>query len=78
MLWYLFRHGQTLHSTGVDQLSRYMEFLSRDHNLRPVKGLYAAQVVTKQARTLCDDRNIEWQIIDYELLKEKYGRNDNL
>ncbi len=54
---------------GVEQLSRYLEFLSRDKRLGPVRGLLAAQVVKPQARTLASDRGIGWVEVDYEALR---------
>lgn len=54
---------------GVEQLTRYLEFLNRDERLAPVSGLFVAQVVKPQARTLAEDRAIDWQEVDYERLK---------
>ena len=54
---------------GVEQLSRYLEVLSRDKRLGPVRGLLAAQVVKPQARTLASDRGIGWVEVDYEALR---------
>jgi endonuclease len=54
---------------GVEQLSRYLEFLERDPRLAPVRGLFVAQQVKPQARTLAEDRGIAWLEVDYELLK---------
>ena len=51
---------------GVEQLTRYVEFLNRDDSLAPVRGLFAAQIVKPQARTLAEDRGIDWREIDYE------------
>ena len=51
---------------GVEQLGRYVEFLNRDDSLAPVRGLFAAQIVKPQARTLAEDRGIDWREIDYE------------
>jgi endonuclease len=53
---------------GVEQLTRYLEFLNRDDHLAPVRGLFAAQIVKPQARTLAEDRGITWREIDYEEL----------
>ena len=54
---------------GVEQLTRYLEFLNRDERLAPVRGLFVAQQVKPQARTLAEDRGIEWLEVDYEALK---------
>ncbi len=53
---------------GVEQLTRYLEFLNRDDSLAPVRGLFVAQIVKPQARTLAEDRKIGWREIDYEAL----------
>ncbi len=53
---------------GVEQLTRYLEFLSRDDRLAPVRGLFAAQIVKPQARALAEDRGIGWREVDYEQL----------
>ncbi len=54
---------------GVEQLTRYLEFLNRDSRLAPVRGVFAAQVVKPQARVLCEDRGIDWVEIDYDDLR---------
>ena len=43
---------------GVEQLTRYLELLNRDPLLAPVSGIYAAQLIKPQARTLAEDRGI--------------------
>jgi RecB family endonuclease NucS len=54
---------------GVEQLTRYLEFLNRDERLAPVRGIFVAQAVKPQARTLASDRGITWTEVDYETLK---------
>ena len=54
---------------GVEQLSRYLEFLNRDSNLKPVTGIYAAQEIKPQGRVLAEDRGIECLILDYDELR---------
>jgi RecB family endonuclease NucS len=54
---------------GVEQLTRYLEFLNRDERLAPVRGMFVAQQVKPQARTLAEDRAIEWREVDYDALK---------
>jgi hypothetical protein len=54
---------------GVEQLSRYMEYLNRDGNLRPVSGIFAAQEIKPQARVLAEDRGIKCLISDYDELR---------
>jgi len=53
---------------GVEQLSRYLDFLNRDPRLRPVRGMFVAQQVKPQARVLATDRGIRWIEVDYDEL----------
>jgi RecB family endonuclease NucS len=54
---------------GVEQLTRYLELLNRDPLLAPVRGVFAAQAITPQARTLATDRGIGCVTLDYEALR---------
>ena len=54
---------------GVEQLTRYLEFLNRDPMLRPVRGMFVAQQVKPQARVLASDRGIGWLEVDYDELR---------
>ena len=54
---------------GVEQLTRYLELLNRDAALAPVRGIFAAQEIKPQARTLAEDRGIECLLLDYEQMK---------
>ena len=54
---------------GVEQLTRYLDFLNRDPVLAPVRGILAAQVIKPQARTLAADRGIGCVLIDYDALR---------
>jgi RecB family endonuclease NucS len=54
---------------GVEQLTRYLEFLNRDERLAPVRGLFVAQVIKPQARTLAEDRGIGCIEVDYDELR---------
>lgn len=54
---------------GVEQLTRYLGFLNRDDRLAPVRGLFVAQSIKPQARTLADDRGIGWVEVDYDRLR---------
>lgn len=51
---------------GVEQLTRYLDLLNRNPLLAPVKGIFAAQEIKPQARTLAQSRGIECFILDYE------------
>ena len=54
---------------GVEQLTRYLELLNRDPMLAPVSGVFAAQQIKPQARTLAGDRGIRCVVLDYDELK---------
>jgi endonuclease len=54
---------------AVEQLDRYLEFLNRDPQLSPVRGILAAQTITKQARTVAEDRGIRCVLLDYDQLR---------
>ena len=54
---------------GVEQLTRYLDFLNRQPALAPVRGILVAIAVTPQARTLATDRGIGWVEVDYPALK---------
>tara|TARA_B100000287_G_C20349611_1_gene669235 strand:- start:55 stop:714 length:660 start_codon:yes stop_codon:yes gene_type:complete len=54
---------------GVEQLTRYLDFLNRDSELKPVKGLFVAQEIKPQAKVLAKDRGIECLVIDYNELR---------
>jgi RecB family endonuclease NucS len=58
---------------GVEQLSRYLEFLNRDPALAPVRGVLAAQSIAPQARTLAADRGIGTVEVDYDELRGVEG-----
>ncbi len=54
---------------GVEQLTRYLELLNRDPILAPVGGIFAAQEIKPQARTLAEDRGIRCVVLDYAALR---------
>jgi endonuclease len=54
---------------GVEQLTRYLELLNRDPLLAPVRGVFAAQEIKLQARTLAEDRGIRCVVLDYDVLR---------
>jgi RecB family endonuclease NucS len=57
---------------GVEQLTRYLELMNRDPHLSaagPVTGVFAAQEIKPQARTLAHDRGIRCVTLDYDALK---------
>jgi endonuclease len=57
---------------GVEQLTRYLELLNRDALLTgpgEVRGIFAAQSITRQARTLAEDRGLSCVLVDYDVLR---------
>lgn len=60
------RHGGI---DGVEQLTRYCELLNRDPLLAPVRGIFAAQTITPQARVLAQDRGFTCLILDYDEMR---------
>lgn len=54
---------------GVEQLTRYLELMNRDPLLAPVSGVFAAQEIKPQARTLAEDRGIRCVVLDYDGLR---------
>ena len=54
---------------GVEQLTRYLELLNRDPLLAPVRGIFAAQEIKPQARTLAEDRGITCVVLDYDEMR---------
>ena len=62
---------------GVEQLTRYLELMNRDPHLAPVTGVFAAQEIKPQAKTLAEDRGIRTLILDYDEMRgieDKHGR----
>lgn len=54
---------------GVEQLTRYLDLLNRDPLLKPVTGIFAAQQIKPQARTLAEDRGIRCLTLDYDAMR---------
>ena len=54
---------------GVEQLARYLEFLQRDPRLRPVRGVFVAQLIKPQAKVLAAERDIACVEVDYDALR---------
>jgi endonuclease len=54
---------------GVEQLTRYVELLGRDPLLAPVTGVFAAQQIKPQARTLAEDRGLRCVVLDYDAMR---------
>jgi hypothetical protein len=54
---------------GVEQLSRYLDFLGRDTRFNSVRGMFVALSITPQAKALAADRGIECHEVDYDGLR---------
>ena len=54
---------------GVEQLTRYLDFLNRDPLIKPVRGIFAAQEIRQQAKVLAEDRGIQCVVIDYDEIR---------
>jgi hypothetical protein len=63
---------------GVEQLTRYLDLLNRDPLLSPVRGVFAAQEIKPQARTLAEDRGIACVVLDYATLRGMDNVEDRL
>lgn len=60
---------------GVEQLTRYLELMNRDPLLAPVSGVFAAQEIKPQARTLAEDRGIRCVVLDYDAMRGMEDKN---
>ncbi len=56
---------------GVEQLTRYLDFLNRQPDLTPVRGMFVAQEIRPQAKRLAGDRRITCLEVDYDELRER-------
>ena len=63
---------------GVEQLTRYLELMNRDPLLAPVAGVFAAQEIKPQARTLAEDRGIRCVVLDYDAMRGVDGGHARL
>jgi RecB family endonuclease NucS len=52
--------------------------MNRDPALAPVTGVYAAQEIKPQARTLAEDRGIRCLLLDYDAMRGLDDRPDRL
>jgi hypothetical protein len=58
---------------GIEQLTRYLDFLNRDASLGPVRGLFVATRITPQAKTLAATRGIGCVEVDYDEVRGVEG-----
>lgn len=63
---------------GVEQLTRYLALMNADPLLSPVRGVFAAQLIKPQARTLAGTRGIDCVLVDYDALRGLDNAEDRL
>ena len=54
---------------GVEQLTRYLADLANDPTLGELRGMFVAQSIKPQARTLAESRGIVCVEVDYDELR---------
>jgi RecB family endonuclease NucS len=54
---------------GVEQLTRYLADLTNDPTLGTLRGMFVAQSIKPQARTLAESRGITCVEVDYDELR---------
>ncbi|MDO4665746.1 MAG: endonuclease NucS [Actinomycetaceae bacterium] len=63
---------------GVEQLGRYLELLGREPALKNIRGIFAAQQIRPQAKTLAHDRDIRTLLLDYTTMRGMDDSADKL
>jgi RecB family endonuclease NucS len=63
---------------GVEQLTRYLDLMNADPQLRPVSGVFAAQLIKPQAKVLAATRGIACLTVDYDALRGIDNAEDRL
>jgi hypothetical protein len=63
---------------GVEQLTRYLDFLNRDSSLGPVRGIFVATSITPQAKALAATRGIGCVEVDYDEIRGVEGNAPRL
>lgn len=63
---------------GVEQLARYLELMNADPLMRPVRGIFAAQLIKPQAKVLAGTRGIDCLLVDYDALRGLDNADDRL
>ncbi|MFZ9705054.1 MAG: endonuclease NucS [Ilumatobacteraceae bacterium] len=56
---------------GVEQLARYLEYLRADSSLGVLRGVFVAQSIKPQARTMAETRGLALKEVDYDELRGK-------
>lgn len=54
---------------GVEQLTRYLEFMNKDPRLAPVRGVFVAEQIKPQAKVLAAERGIDCVEVSYDELR---------
>ena len=70
--------GCTTIAAQVNHTWFYLDLMNRDPLISPVRGIFAAQQLKPQARTLAHDRGIETMLIDYDALRGMDNAEDRL
>lgn len=55
---------------GIEQLTRYLDYLNNDPILKPVRGILVAQTIRPQAKTLANTRHIKYIEVDDNILND--------
>ena len=63
---------------GVEQLTRYLDLLGREERYKKIRGIFAGQELTKQAKVLATDRGIECLSLDYAAMRGLDNSQDRL
>ena len=63
---------------GVEQLTRYLDLLGREERYKKIRGIFAGQELTKQAKVLAADRGIECLSLDYAAMRGMDNSQDRL
>ena len=63
---------------GVEQLARYLELMNADPLMKPVRGVFAAQLIKPQAKVIAETRGIGCVLVDYDALRGLDNADDRL
>ena len=63
---------------GVEQLTRYLDLLGREERYKEIRGIFAGQELTNQAKVLAADRGIECLSLDYAAMRGMDNSQDRL
>lgn len=63
---------------GVEQLTRYLDLLGREERYKEIRGIFAGQELSNQAKVLAADRGIECLSLDYAAMRGMDNSQDRL